>query len=288
MAATWLEEIVSAFETLGGVVSYDQLYRYIEANTSRQLTKAWKATVRREVENHSTDSENYRVVKIFFTPSTRNSLSLRYVGIEKLMRSPASQQVTGQTIDDYTTIVDNTDKKSISENIADYVPQAELLDIDDIDDILDKEEEELVAVQDFNPEDIIDARERIFAAIVRRRGQSKFRLSLLQAYDGKCPFSTGTSAQHVLEASHILAYKGSSTNSVSNGLLLRADIHTLFDLRLLAIDTTNLTVLVSSQLQDTEYANLAGKIINLPTIASEPSEQACPRYPASRGPSLDL
>lgn len=39
---------------------YADLYNYIEATTSRELTAQWQATVRREVENHSTDSGNYR------------------------------------------------------------------------------------------------------------------------------------------------------------------------------------------------------------------------------------
>lgn len=59
MPMTWKEEIVAAFEALGGVASYTQLYQYIEDNTSRKLTSQWKATVRREIENHSKDSDNY-------------------------------------------------------------------------------------------------------------------------------------------------------------------------------------------------------------------------------------
>src|ERR1700722_13744752 len=40
----------------------------------------------------------------------------------------------------------------------------------------------------------------------------------------------------VLEAAHITPYMGASTNSLLNGLLLRADIHTLFNLGLISID----------------------------------------------------
>jgi len=55
----WIDAIVQAFETLGGEAPYADLYKQIEKNPPRTLTKAWQATVRREVENHSSDSENY-------------------------------------------------------------------------------------------------------------------------------------------------------------------------------------------------------------------------------------
>ncbi|MEO2018753.1 MAG: HNH endonuclease signature motif containing protein [Fuerstiella sp.] len=40
----------------------------------------------------------------------------------------------------------------------------------------------------------------------------------------------------VLEAAHIRPYRRPEDNDVQNGLLLRADIHTLFDLNLLGIE----------------------------------------------------
>jgi hypothetical protein len=72
------------------------------------------------------------------------------------------------------------------------------------------------------------ARERIAAAIAGRRGQQVFRQRLLDIY-GTC-LVTGCDAEGVLEAAHIQPYRGAGTFLESNGLLLRADIHTLFDL----------------------------------------------------------
>src|ERR1700722_13605652 len=80
----------------------------------------------------------------------------------------------------------------------------------------------------FDPKNIKDARERIRRTIVQRRGQAKFRNALLEAYGSRCAIS-GCGALEVLEAAHICPYQGSATNHVTNGLLLRADIHTLFD-----------------------------------------------------------
>lgn len=102
-----------------------------------------------------------------------------------------------------------------------------------------------------------DARHRIIAAIVQRRGQAKFRTQLLSDYGGRC-CATGERAQDVLEAAHIAPYLGPASNRPSNGLLLRADIHTLFDLHLIAVDNQGRWA-VSSKLDRTSYAALRGK-----------------------------
>lgn len=96
-----------------------------------------------------------------------------------------------------------------------------------------------------------DRRKSIILSIKARRGQSLFRQKLIEAYTGRCAI-TGCSVKEVLEAAHILPYKGEHTNILSNGILLRADIHTLFDLGLINIDE-KLTVIVSRNLFDSEY-----------------------------------
>jgi len=108
-----------------------------------------------------------------------------------------------------------------------------------------------------------DLRQRVVGAIVRRRGQPSFRKSLLDAYEGKCAF-TGCNAPEALEAAHILGYRGNFSNKVNNGLLLRADVHTLFDLGLLAVKTDDMTCLVSQELRNTEYEELLGREIRPP------------------------
>jgi hypothetical protein len=113
---------------------------------------------------------------------------------------------------------------------------------------------------DFDANDVEDARKRAMMAIVRRQGQPAFRKMLLEAYGDACAI-TGCNLPQVLEAAHVHPYKGDHTNVVSNGLLLRADIHTLFDLRLIAIDPDTLTVLVSPNLDGTEYAQLKGRAL---------------------------
>lgn len=126
-----------------------------------------------------------------------------------------------------------------------------------------KSEQQSLPAHEFAPENDADAREWVARTIVRRQGQPQFRQELLAAYQNKCAV-TGYDAPDALEAAHVKKYLGPHTNSVSNGLLLRADIHTLFDLNLLAVDTRDMTVVVSVALDNTIYKYLNGKKLHLP------------------------
>lgn len=127
---------------------------------------------------------------------------------------------------------------------------------------------------DFDATSLDDARKKELRSIAIRRGQPGFRNELIEAYNGRCAV-TGCPLQPILEAAHILPYRGEKTNHVQNGLLLRADIHALFDLGLLSIDSNNLTIITSPDLQGTDYQNLSGKEILLPTSKAQwPSREA--------------
>ena len=120
----------------------------------------------------------------------------------------------------------------------------------------------------FDPTSVEDARERILRVITQRRGQKPFRDALIAAYNGRCAI-TGCSILDVLEAAHIHPYRGPDTNKVTNGLLLRSDVHTLFDCGLLAIDSDTMTVLVAPQLSDSEYGALHGRRLCAPRNATQ-------------------
>jgi predicted restriction endonuclease len=75
---------------------------------------------------------------------------------------------------------------------------------------------------------------------------------------------TGCDAEAVLEAAHIQAYSEAGTFDVSNGLLLRADVHTLFDLGVLTIDTSKMTVIIATALRHTVYGELHGRKLQFP------------------------
>lgn len=127
------------------------------------------------------------------------------------------------------------------------------------------------------PVSLEDARQRIAQAIVRRRGQAKFRADLIKAYGGRCAIS-GCAVAAVLEAAHIKPYLGSHTNVVQNGLLLRGDLHTLFDLKLLRIEPKTRRVAIAEALRGTEYSAFEGRLLTAPAAASDAPAADCLDY----------
>lgn len=115
----------------------------------------------------------------------------------------------------------------------------------------------------FDPESLVDARRRSVAAMVLRQGQPIFRQRLLDIYNGQCPLS-GCDVEAALEAAHICPYRGPETNNVQNGLLLRCDLHVLFDRGLLAIDPSTWHAVIAASLRESCYGDLQGTSINLP------------------------
>lgn len=71
-------------------------------------------------------------------------------------------------------------------------------------------------------------------SIQKRQGQEKFRNTLIKYYRGRCAIS-GCEVTGVLEAAHVEPHSLSKNNHHNNGILLRADLHTLFDLNLIVI-----------------------------------------------------
>lgn len=133
---------------------------------------------------------------------------------------------------------------------------------------------EAEADEPFDPKSQEDARTRALQEVVRRRGQAKFRRSLIAAY-GACCAITGCPVVSLLEAAHITPYLGPETNSISNGLLLRADLHTLWDLGLIAVDLTTQSLWVSPDVNDSTYQALAGTQLRQPANPShQPSTKA--------------
>lgn len=127
---------------------------------------------------------------------------------------------------------------------------------------------------EFDPKGQDDARARVLRQVVQRRGQQKFRKALIAAYSSRCAI-TGCPVLPLLEAAHITPYLGPDTNAITNGLLLRADIHTLWDLGLMAVEPTTKCVWVSPDVNDPTYAKLSGRSLTLPTHpAQQPSVAA--------------
>lgn len=130
------------------------------------------------------------------------------------------------------------------------------------------------AEQDFDEADEI---ERINQSIIARQGQGPFRSALMRAYRGKCAV-TGWTGEPALEAAHIRPYSGASSSVVSNGLLLRSDIHTLFDLGLILIHPETLRIAVAPNLHGTDYQQYHGKELATPEVAKDQPDRNCLRH----------
>lgn len=122
--------------------------------------------------------------------------------------------------------------------------------------------------------DLSDERKRSLRNIAVREGQSRFRNGLLRAYAGRCAI-TGVALEQVLDAAHIRPYRGPHTNYTTNGLILRTDLHRLWDVGLLAVDEDELTVLLAPHIADRDYVNLIGQRISIPENPRQhPSREA--------------
>lgn len=111
-----------------------------------------------------------------------------------------------------------------------------------------------------------------------RLGQGAFRMLVTDAYHRRCAISNEKTLP-ALEAAHIKDYSESGPHRVSNGLLLRADIHRLFDDGYVTI-VPDLIFLVSSRVREEfengkEYYRFHGqRIQNRPdSAADQPSPE---------------
>ena len=127
-----------------------------------------------------------------------------------------------------------------------------------------------------------EARRYAWRSILQRRGQSRFRRELLSAYEGACCI-TDTDAEPALEAAHIRPYDGIKTNTVTNGLLLRADVHTLFDCRLVTVSANDFRVRVAPALRSTAYGSMDRMPMRRPVKAATPNQMALAEHNAACG-----
>ncbi|WP_280493693.1 HNH endonuclease [Nocardia asiatica] len=97
------------------------------------------------------------------------------------------------------------------------------------------------------------------AAMVRvRKGQAKFREQLLQRYGLVCAV-TGPCPAKALEAAHLRAFAVHATHDPDEGLLLRSDIHSLFDAGLIAVEPVTMKVVIAPALNNyPSYVALKG------------------------------
>ncbi len=109
--------------------------------------------------------------------------------------------------------------------------------------------------------------ERVKRSLVfarQREEQARFRATLRDAYGNRCAV-TGYDVEQALQAAHILNYSGRSSQRPQNGILLRADVHLLFDNHLLTIEPSRMVVELAPQVSESRYASYAGRAVSVPT-----------------------
>jgi hypothetical protein len=86
---------------------------------------------------------------------------------------------------------------------------------------------------------------RVMRKVRERSGQSAFRQHLRKVYHNTCCIS-GCAVSEALEGAHIDPYVGPDSDHPQNGLLLRRDLHALFDAFLIGINPRNRTIVVAA------------------------------------------
>ena len=109
-----------------------------------------------------------------------------------------------------------------------------------------------------------------------RLGQATFRIAVLDAYRRGCAVTEEHSLP-ALEASHIRPYAQGGPHEIRNGLLLRADLHRLFDTGYATV-TSDLRLEISSRLRDDyhngrSYYPLHGSRLHVPPTAPHRPEK---------------
>jgi HNH endonuclease len=110
-----------------------------------------------------------------------------------------------------------------------------------------------------------------------RLGQQAFKAMVLDAYHRQCAI-TGTHIPPVLQAAHVRPVSRGGEHRIDNGLLLRSDVHTMFDQGYLGVDP-KYRLVVSRRLRE-EFGNgeqfyaQAGRVIELPARrADQPNRE---------------
>jgi putative restriction endonuclease len=130
-------------------------------------------------------------------------------------------------------------------------------------------------LRSLQPMAVAEPQEEMFGEpiLVRPRlGQGSFRVLVTDIYRRRCAIS-GERALPVLQAAHIRPVANGGQHRIDNGLLLRSDIHTLFDRGYISV-TPEHRILVSRKLKEEfdngePYYPLQGKEIWLPPTADE-------------------
>jgi putative restriction endonuclease len=108
--------------------------------------------------------------------------------------------------------------------------------------------------------------------VTPRLWQGAFRVAVTEAYGRQCAVTDGK-VLPALDAAHIRPYSEGGFHTKSNGILLRKDIHSVFDAGYATVDQ-DYRFLVSRKVKEVfnngeEYLRLDGKVLRLPSKGTD-------------------
>lgn len=106
-----------------------------------------------------------------------------------------------------------------------------------------------------------------------RLGQGAFRTIVTDAYQRRCAL-TGEKVLPVLEAAHVRPYAQDGEHSINNGVLMKSDLHILFDRGYIAINPDDKRIVVSKNIHEEfdngrDYYALHGREIRNPENSNQ-------------------
>ena len=99
-------------------------------------------------------------------------------------------------------------------------------------------------------------------SIERWMRDGKFRVAVLEIFGARCPI-TGCEVLEAIDAAHIRGVADDGDDDPKNGLVLRTDLHRLFDAHLMSVNPADGTVCIDPDC-DASYGDYHGKVIKLP------------------------
>ncbi|MEP3889016.1 MAG: HNH endonuclease [Hellea sp.] len=113
------------------------------------------------------------------------------------------------------------------------------------------------------------SRQLKYYEILTRPNQSEFRRDVIKRFKGRCAL-TGCRVLEAMEAAHIVPIAEDGSDEAKNGILLRRDIHRLFDLDLILISPKNGNVKLDSRIhaeyRDQIEASIDLKLLDVETL----------------------
>ena len=117
MPSSWVQDIVRAFENLGGTAQYNELYEEVSRIRDSELPRSWQAIIRQSIESHSSDSRNFRGDDLFYSAG---GIGSGHWGLrDRVLRTPHAedleepQEARRSRIESYRILRDTTLARTI-------------------------------------------------------------------------------------------------------------------------------------------------------------------------------